>query len=165
MHGVKYWDGGVENNNPINELFTENGGNRVKCCVSLGTGMSERKEKKSLIPVFGRVKRLAKILTQTETNHKRYKERLAAEGVPYFRFNPTTRQDDIGLDEYKRLNVLEKHTRDYLARDDIAADIKRAASILAGHNELQGHGNTPTNSGVNVQAGNDGAQQPQSREH
>ena len=165
MNGVKYWDGGVENNNPINEVFTENGGNRVKCCVSLGTGMSERKENKGFIPVFGRVKRLAKILTQTETNHKRYKERLATEGVPYFRFNPTTKQDDIGLDEYKRLDVLEKHTRNYLAREDIAADIKRAALILAGPSELQGHDNTTTNSPANAQAGNDGTQQPQLREH
>ena len=161
MNRVKYWDGGVENNNPINEVFTENGANRVKCCVSLGTGMSERKETKGLIPVFRRVKRLAKILTQTETNHK---ERLAAEGVPYFRFNPTTKQDDIGLDEYKRLNVLEKHTRDYLAREDIAADIKRAALILAGHNELQGHDNTTTDSRANAQADIDGAQQSHSRE-
>lgn len=107
--------------------------------------------------MFGRVKRLAKILTQTETNHKLYKERLAAEGVPYFRFNPTTKQDDIGLDEYKRLDVLEKHTRNYLARVDIAADIKRVALISAGPSELQGHENTTTDSLVNAQAGNDGA--------
>ena len=120
---------------------------------------------KGLNPVFGRVKRLAKILTQTETNHKRNKERLAAEGVPYFRFNPTTKQDDIGLDEYKRLNVLEKHTRAYLAREDIAADIKRAALILARLSELQGSDNTTTDSRANAPAGNDGARQPQLREH
>ena len=55
-------------------------------------------------------------MTQTETDHKRYQERLAREGVLYSRFNPITKQDDIGLDEYKRLDVLENYTRSYLAR-------------------------------------------------
>ena len=130
--GKKYWDGAVENNNPIDEVWTEKGNLPARCVVSFGTGVSERKERKGSVAVLGRAKRLAKILTQTETNHKRYEERLAKEGIPYYRFNPTTKQDDIGLDEYKRLDALEKHTRDYLAREDVAADIRRCARVLIG---------------------------------
>ena len=101
------------------------------CVVSLGTGVSERKENKVTIPLLGRLKRLSKILTQTETNHRRYEERLAQEDIPYFRFNPTTKDDDIGLDEFTKLDALEQHTRHYLEREDVAAEIRRCARILA----------------------------------
>ena len=130
--GRKYWDGVIEDDNSIDEVWTEEGTLPARCVVSLGTGVSERKEGKGSVALLGRAKRLAKILTQTETNYKRYEERLAKEGIPYYRFNSTTKQDNIGLDEYKRLDALEKHTRDYLAREDVAADIRKCARVLIG---------------------------------
>ena len=131
IDGVRYWDGAVTNNNPVEEVWAEKGTERVKCMVSLGTGMSEQTQGVSG-SAFGKLKGLAKILTQTETNHLRCKDRCAVEGVPYFRFNPTTRNDNIGLDEHQRLDILEKHTRAYLSEPDVDADIKAVAKILTG---------------------------------
>ena len=129
--GKTYWDGAVENNNPIDEVWTEKGIDPARCVVSLGTGVSERKERKGL-GSLGRAQRLVKILTQTETNHKRYQGRLAELGIPYYRFNPTTNQDDIKLDEYKKLDALEEHTKNYLAEEQVAADIRACARVLIG---------------------------------
>ena len=131
MGGKTYWDGAVENNNPIDEVWTEKGTEPARCVVSLGTGVSGRKERNGL-GLLGRARRLAKILTQTETNHERYKVRLAIMEIPYYRFNPTTNQDDIKLDEYKKLDALEKHTKSYLAEKQVAADIRRCARDLIG---------------------------------
>ena len=131
MGGKTYWDGAVENNNPIDEVWTEKGTDPTRCVVSLGTGVSERKERKGL-GSLGRAKTLVKILTQTETNQERYKVRLAEMGIPYYRFNPTTNQDDIKLDEYKKLDALEEHTKNYLAEEQVAADIRTCARVLIG---------------------------------
>lgn len=98
------------------------------CIASLGIGMSERQRRKGDISQTEKIKRLASILTELKTNHNSAEQRLAREGVPYFRFNPTTEQDDIGLDEYKQLDALEMHTKNFFAREYVAADIKKVCA-------------------------------------
>lgn len=96
VDGQKYWDGAIQHNNPIEEVWAEKGDVRPLCVVSFGTGISARKETKSFVPVIGRVKRLAKNLKQTEERHRLFKKTMKEKNIRYFRFNPTTGNDAIG---------------------------------------------------------------------
>ncbi|KAL8902140.1 MAG: hypothetical protein Q9207_004859 [Kuettlingeria erythrocarpa] len=56
VNSQKYWDGAIQHNNPVEEVWAEKGDVRPRCVVSLGTGISACKKKKSFLPVIGRVK-------------------------------------------------------------------------------------------------------------
>ncbi len=132
VNGQKYWDGAIQHNNPIEEVWAEKGDVRPRCVVSLGTGISARKEGKSCLPVIGRVKQLAKNLTQTEERHRLFEKKMKGEDIPYFRFNPTTGNDAIGLADYQKLDLLEAHTLEYLAKPEVDAAIRECATVLMG---------------------------------
>lgn len=58
MEGVKFWDGGLANNNPVLEVLAEQSQlypqRPVNCMISPGTGFSERKASKSTLAVIGK---------------------------------------------------------------------------------------------------------------
>ena len=133
VNGIKFWDGGLENNNPVDEVWAEKGPGRPACVISLGTGASRRKgTTKSWIPAVGIGKRILRSVTQVEGRHRNFKERMENEEIPYFRFNPSTADDNIGLAEYQKFDKLEQHTLNYLQRDDVQSDLRECARILVG---------------------------------
>ena len=143
VNGVKFWDGGLENNNPVDEVWAEKGRERAACVVSLGTGISLQKKARSWLPALGKGKKILGNVTKTEGRHRNFQEKMENEGVPYFRFNPPTAEDNIGLADYKKLPLLERHTRAYLAREDTKAELRRCAEILvaeSSHHLLNGYG-------------------------
>ena len=134
VEGVKFWDGGLANNNPVLEVLAERSQlypqRPVNCMISLGTGFSEHKPSKSTLAVLGKGKRVLNNVTNVNINHERAREQLRTDGVPYFRFNPSTAEDEIGLADYKLLNALARHTETYLDREQIKAQIKQCAELL-----------------------------------
>ncbi|CZR58606.1 uncharacterized protein PAC_08498 [Phialocephala subalpina] len=139
VNGVKFWDGGLENNNPIDEVLAEieNAQPRARvedvrpaCVVSLGAGFSERKQSKSIIPALNKSKNILRNLTKVEGRHRNVRERMTSSGVMYFRFNPSTAGDDIGLAEYRKMDTLKRCTIEYLTRQDIELEILLCAKIL-----------------------------------
>ena len=128
VEGVKFWDGGLANNNPILEVWAERSQvypqRSVKCVISLGTGFSERKPSKSTLAVLGKGKQVLKNVTNVNINHERAREQLRTHGVPYFRFNPSTAEDEIGLADFRLLDALVEHTRTYLDRVGVRTQIK-----------------------------------------
>jgi predicted acylesterase/phospholipase RssA len=131
VNGVKFWDGGLENNNPINELWSEKGNIRPRCVISLGTGFSARSNSKSFLPPLTKLKKILTNLTKVDGRHRQFKKTAEDERIPYFRFNPPMGNDKIDLADYKKLKRLEKYTLDYLKSDEVEAEIKYCAAILA----------------------------------
>jgi hypothetical protein len=131
----RFWDGGLANNNPVQEVWAEAQGlfraRPANCIISLGTGFSERKPRRSLLPVLGRGKKILKNVTNTERPHLRVAEEAGNRGVPYYRFNPSTAQDQIGLADHKLLDALEEHTVNFLGGQEVQAEIRRCAELLA----------------------------------
>jgi predicted acylesterase/phospholipase RssA len=134
VDGVKFWDGALANNNPVMEVLSERSllypRRPVNCVVSLGTGFSERKPTKSIFTAMGKGKQVLKNVTNVNLNHERASEQLRADDIPYFRFNPSTSEDEIGLADYKLLDALSDHTERYLGREQTKAFIRHCASLL-----------------------------------
>jgi hypothetical protein len=134
VEGVKFWDGGLANNNPVLEVLSERllayPGRKINCVISLGTGFSECKPTKSVFTAVGKGKQVLKNVTNVNINHERAEEQLKAENVSYFRFNPSTAEDKIGLADYKLLKALSSHTERYLGREQTKALIKDSALLL-----------------------------------
>jgi Patatin-like phospholipase len=134
VNGVKFWDGGLANNNPVLEVLGERSQlfpqRPINCLISLGTGFSERKPTKSALAVLGKGKRVLKNVTNVNINHERAREQTANDNVPYFRFNPSTAEDEIGLADYKLLDALTGHTERFLDREDVKLEIKQCAELL-----------------------------------
>jgi predicted acylesterase/phospholipase RssA len=163
--GVKYWDGGLANNNPIDEVWGEKstvfGQQPVACILSLGTGFSSRKPKKSILPVIGRGKRVLDNVTNVDRVHERFGwDVVRPSDLEYFRFNPSTADDKIGLADYKLLRRLEAHTERYLEDNDVKLDIKRCAQLLARPPPPKGE---PASRSANVSVGSQEVQQAGSK--
>lgn len=154
VEGIKFWDGGLANNNPVLEVLNERSqlfpGRPVTCIISLGTGFSERKPSKSTIAVLGKGKRVLKNVTNVENHHESAREQCQANAIPYFRFNPSTADDEIGLADYKSLEALTMHTEKYLNLKHIMTSIKRCAELIHQRPEITQHEAMPVASGKSL---------------
>jgi hypothetical protein len=77
--------------------------------ISRGTGVTEQKPSKSIIPIIGKGKRLLEKVTGVQCIHFRFRSQMENQRIDYFRFNPDTANDNIGLADYKMLDTLERH--------------------------------------------------------
>ena len=134
VEGIKFWDGGLANNNPVLEVFNERSqlfpGRPVNCVISLGTGFSERKPSKSTFAVVGKGKRVLQNVFNVENDHENAREQFQANAIPYSQFNPSTADDEIGLADYKSLEALTMYTEKYLDTEQIKRQIKRCADLI-----------------------------------
>lgn len=116
-------DGGLRNNNPINEAMdeinTEFGDKEIACIISIGTGVSKTE-------FFGNglmsiAKACAKIATDTEeaertfrNNHTKPNQMLHDR---YFRFEVDQGLQNVGMEEWKNMEHIWSVTTSYL--DDL----------------------------------------------
>ncbi|KAF4454400.1 FabD/lysophospholipase-like protein [Fusarium austroafricanum] len=124
----KFWDGGLANNNPVDEVWAEKSllfqKRAVKCVISLGTA-------------FSRGGRLLTNLTNVENVHRRFEDMMRAESIEYFRFDPSTLKDDIGMSDYGQIETLKHHTNEYLGQPPIRALIDICAQLLCYEKEIE----------------------------
>jgi predicted acylesterase/phospholipase RssA len=130
VNGTKFWDSGLEYNNPIDEVWAEKGPARPECVISLGTGISAPVWRGAIIPASGKVRKILNNLTKVEGRHRNFEERMGHEGAKYFRFNPPMANHNIGLADHQKLDVLEVHTRNFLESEAVKEKIKRCAECL-----------------------------------
>lgn len=133
MSGLEFWDGGLQNNNPIDEVDDERRDlwplRKVACIISIGTGNSTHASSSGL-SAFTKFKVLLHNLTNTESRHRNFVNKMKKERIDYFRFNPTTAADKIGLADYGMMNKLEEYTEEYLRIEEVQSDIQRCAELL-----------------------------------
>jgi len=116
--GIKYFDGGLENNNPIDKVWVERAPVRPNCVLSLGTGMFKASPRKRFVPGF--MDKTAKILsnlTNVQDRHKNFARNMAKENIAYFRFDPKL-EVKINLDDHAKMHELERMTEEYLGLDN-----------------------------------------------
>ena len=71
-----------------------------------------------------------KNLTEVERVNDEFERGMITKNKPFYRFNPSTGEDEIGLAEYKRLGDLETYTKTYLEDPDEKQKIHECARRL-----------------------------------
>jgi hypothetical protein len=119
-NGAIFRDGALRDNNPIfqliNEFSEEFPGREVATVLSLGTGvLSDIKLGNGLISVANAC---SKIATDTEEKAEAFTETYCRTGGrfrdQYFRFNVTQGLQDVGLEEWQKVDKMWASTQAYL---------------------------------------------------
>jgi predicted acylesterase/phospholipase RssA len=142
VNQVKFWDGGLANNNPAHEVKLEkymlfpSDRYRVSCFVSIGTGWADTKPEKSVLPGIGRGRQILGFVTNVDRAHQHMAQDFTRSRPPvYFRFNPTTGNEKIGLADHHLLKSLEAHTNRYLQNPQVQSAITDCAKVLCERRE------------------------------
>jgi hypothetical protein len=138
--GVTFWDGGLLNNNPIDQLWDARFDAEVpvRCILSLG---ASRPTKVVLGPfaLVNKIKQIAGFLTDCEPKHKDFERMIRRmntrrpdyKQIQYFRLNASTGSESIDLSDYRKMDDLEKYTNKYLDTTEARETILRCAWMLA----------------------------------
>lgn len=133
---LTFWDGGLLNNSPIDQLWynrfelvgPEHDDPDVSCLISLGTGYLRTPPLASwadIVPGYRLLKMVKAVMSfATNANAKgknfsRHRKTLLStrpkyERTVYVRLNPDLEGQEIGLDEYSKMDELERITIEYL---------------------------------------------------
>lgn len=137
--GEEFVDGATGANNPVREVWDqaqqawglEPLEPRVKCLVSIGTGMPSLKPFKD--DVFHIGKTLLAIATETEVTAEQFRrERPLLDSTGrYYRFNVVQGLEDIGLEETKKVKEMAAATRRYINSQEVHKQIQTCAGSVA----------------------------------
>jgi predicted acylesterase/phospholipase RssA len=130
---LKFWDGGLLNNNPIDQLWyaryeivhPEDPPPAISCVISLGTGwVRAASPSDSTIQLFGVASGVMDFATNTNAKGKDFsrhmeqlKQRSEHKKSRYFRFQPRLGTAEIGLADYTRMEELKVLARAYAKAD------------------------------------------------
>lgn len=125
-------DGGMRNNNPINEIVNEAEiifkDRMIRCIVSLGTGGPGRTSLGSGLKQLGQGP--GDLVTDASTTADNfYKQRKDLRPV-YFRFNVDRGMEGLLLHEYKEIGRMDEVTRAYLERESVHEELQRCIPHL-----------------------------------
>ncbi|KAK3171221.1 hypothetical protein OEA41_003305 [Lepraria neglecta] len=135
-----FLDGGLSFNNPaqlvLDEAFAIFGGaSKLGCLVSIGTGhpgtigLSQPDAFQKILPteMVGVLKRIA---TNCEQIAHELARRFRQSPNRYFRYNVSHGVGNISLEEWKKMNEVQTHTKAYLEEVDVSSSIDKAVEIL-----------------------------------
>ncbi|TAQ87275.1 hypothetical protein B7494_g4384 [Chlorociboria aeruginascens] len=136
----EFVDGAMGANNPVWEVWNEAQllwgsqqlENKIKCLVSIGTGVPSSKKYRDDVLHIGET--LAAIATETERTAERFrrdKSHLEDHGQ-YYRFNVDRGLEEIGLDESKKRKEIGAATRQYLDSQSVFRQMQACANNMAG---------------------------------
>jgi hypothetical protein len=105
---------------------------RVKCLVSIGTGVPSLKPFKDDVLHVGET--LVAIATETEQTAERFRrERTLLDSTGrYYRFNVVRGLEDIGLEEAKKVKEMAAATRRYISSQEVHKQMQACAGSIAG---------------------------------
>ncbi|ORY18197.1 acyl transferase/acyl hydrolase/lysophospholipase [Clohesyomyces aquaticus] len=137
--GQTFSDGATGANNPVYEVWNEaqdlwpSGSleDKVKCLVSIGTGVPSLKPFKDNLLSIGHS--LLSIATETEKTAEQFsrdKSRLD-DMRRYYRFNVSRGLEDIGLEDSKRKSAIIAATDRYIESQAVFKQIKACADVLS----------------------------------
>ena len=138
--GVTFWDGGLLNNNPIDQLWDarSDAGMPVRCILSLGATRAA-KTVYGPFALVNKIKQVTGFLTDCEPKHKDFErmvrrtntKRPDYKQIHYFRLNVTTGRESIDLADYGKMDDLKTYTKAYLDLPETQEMILRCAWMLA----------------------------------
>lgn len=134
--GLKFVDGALGENNPVNQLYQEARtlyvGSTIGCLVSIGTGVSRDLQLGSSL--IGVARGCAAIATDTSKIAQQFEDSYAAEGRElcnrYFRFNVEQGVVGVGLDEWSKASKMTTATHKYLEERRTKKEIDKCVSCL-----------------------------------
>ncbi|KAF2025710.1 hypothetical protein EK21DRAFT_75787 [Setomelanomma holmii] len=138
--GEEFVDGAAGANNPVREMWDqaqlvwgpEPLEGRVKCLVSIGTGVPSLKPFKDDVLHIGQT--LVAIATETEQTTERFRRERALLNSTgrYYRFNVVRGLEDIGLEEAAKVKEMAAATRRYISSHEVHTQMQACAGIVAG---------------------------------
>ena len=138
-------DGALGANNPVAELWdqaqliwgSEQLDGRVKCLVSIGTGVPSLKPFPGDVLHIGEA--LVAIATETEQTAERFRRDKAYldSSSRYFRFNVVRGLEDLGLEEATKAKDIAAATRRYVASQETYKQMQACAGNLRERNDHQ----------------------------
>lgn len=138
--GEEFVDGGTGANNPVWEVWNqaqrmwgpEPVESRIKCLVSIGTGIPSLKPFRD--DVFHIGPTLVAIATETEQTAERFRRDKTHldDTRRYYRFNVIRGLEDIGLEESKKRKDIAAATGRYIESQDIYRQMQACADNIAG---------------------------------
>ncbi|KAH7359473.1 acyl transferase/acyl hydrolase/lysophospholipase [Plectosphaerella cucumerina] len=129
--GEEFWDGGLLNNNPINQVWdarydlisisqgTPVPEPQVSCVVSIGTGRVKKPVQQSGWVALNTISTAVSYVTNTEAKHKDFCHKIgrlnarSERKICYFRFNVELKEE-INLDDWQSMRTLKSITEDQL---------------------------------------------------
>ncbi|KAF2874191.1 hypothetical protein BDV95DRAFT_616739 [Massariosphaeria phaeospora] len=137
--GEEFVDGATGANNPVWEVWDqaqlvwgpEPLEGRVKCLVSIGTGVPSLKPFRD--DVFNIGETLVAIATETEVTAERFRrERALLDSTGrYYRFNVVRGLEDIGLEEAKKIKEMAAATRRYISSQEVHKQMQKCAGSIS----------------------------------
>jgi len=146
---IKFWDGGVLNNNPVTQLWDARYDlvkpgelpPAVSCVLSVGCSWSDPVKQPFLLKIFRVLNRFSEsFMANTEAKHhdfQRHIKRISHRGeqpddVVYRRLNAPTKATHFDMADPKIMPKLEALTENYLSHDqDAIGVVEEIAQLLA----------------------------------
>ena len=106
----------------------------VSCIVSVGAGQRgvtgyDRPDPFERVLPRELIKALKAIATDTDRAAHEMSERYHKTGI-YYRFNVDQGLDSVSLDEWKRLDAVRHHTKNYLRKTDVGDTVDKLVAVL-----------------------------------
>jgi len=145
INGEPFIDGGVGNNNPIQQVLEEAElmfpDRHIACIVSIGTGQAATIS----IPKLDWVQRwislnvvdaMRKIAIECEASAQDAGRRF--EHIPgiYYRFNVEQGLQDVGIEQWDKLDEVRAHTGQYIQTVDVNPRLKAAVVSICGRQSV-----------------------------
>jgi len=137
IEGEPFIDGGMGRNNPINQVLEEAKlmfpGRHIDCIVSLGTGQAKtiqipgKRERSLSHEVIKAMKNMAIDCEASAQDATRHFEHTP--GV-YRRFNVDQGMQDVGLEQWEKLDEVRSHTEQYMRMAEVNPTLKAAVAAL-----------------------------------
>jgi len=145
VNGEPFIDGGVGNNNPVHQVLEEAElmfpDRHITCIVSIGTGQAETIS----IPKSDGIQRairpnvveaMRKIATDCEASAQDAARRFEHTPGIYFRFNVDQGMQDVGLEQWDKLDGVRAHTGQYIQMADVNPRLKSAVVSICGRQSV-----------------------------
>jgi len=137
--GEQFIDGAMGRNNPVYEVLSEakdiwqDADRRIQCLVSIGTGQPDLQEfGGNIVDIMKTIVRIATDTEDTARKFARENQELRNNGC-YFRFNVDKGLAEVGLEEYKKMDVIAANTRRYLEGEEISGQIAGCSKSILGN--------------------------------
>ncbi|KAI4265159.1 MAG: hypothetical protein L6R35_007180, partial [Caloplaca aegaea] len=140
-----FLDGGLRFNNPARLVLEEamksfGGASKLGCLVSIGTGhagtigLSQPDAFQKILPteMVGVLKRIA---TNCEETAHELAGRFRQSPDRYFRYSVSHGVGSISLEEWKKMNEVQVHTKAYMQEVDVSSSIDKVVKVLCRANE------------------------------
>jgi hypothetical protein len=136
---IGYIDAGVGFNNPVKKVIEEammvfGRDSPISCIVSIGAGQKgvtnyDKPDPFERVLPLNLIKALKVMATDTDRTAHEMSERYYTTGI-YYRLNVDQGLDSVSLDEWKRLDAVRHHTKNYLKKTDVGAIVDKLLAAL-----------------------------------